>query len=152
MVRLTVAQHLLGKPGSEFDFKARDPQKVRERLAKINDENNKLSRQINRKVMGMFEKYVHPHALLSLSLSRFLLRLLTGPLRAEAEYANLMEKKRIIENDKAKLLAVIEELDQKKKEALEKTWEKVNKYAFCSTILLCSIFAFFFLPEALIGT
>ncbi len=47
--------------------------------------------------------------------------------RAEAEYQNLIDKKKIIENDKHKLIAVIDELDQKKNEALTKTYEKVNK-------------------------
>jgi structural maintenance of chromosome 2 len=37
-----------------------------------------------------------------------------------------MEKKRIIENDKAKIEAVIQELDEKKNEALKTTWQKVN--------------------------
>jgi structural maintenance of chromosome 2 len=38
-----------------------------------------------------------------------------------------MEKKQIIENDKAKIETVIHELDEKKNEALEVTWKKVNK-------------------------
>lgn len=38
-----------------------------------------------------------------------------------------MDKKKIIENDKAKLIAVIDELDQKKNEALTSTYQKVNK-------------------------
>lgn len=36
-----------------------------------------------------------------------------------------MKKKRIVENDKAKIIAAIEELDQKKIEALNMAWEKV---------------------------
>ena len=47
--------------------------------------------------------------------------------RAEQEYNDLMEKKRIIENDKEKIKAVIEELEDKKNEALKTTWQKVNK-------------------------
>ena len=46
--------------------------------------------------------------------------------KAEQEYQELMKKKRIIENDKEKIEAVIGELDEKKCEALNKTWEKVN--------------------------
>lgn len=41
------------------------------------------------------------------------------------QYNDLMKKKRIVENDKIKILAVIEELDQKKKEALDIAWKKV---------------------------
>jgi structural maintenance of chromosome 2 len=47
--------------------------------------------------------------------------------RAEQEYQELMEKKKIIENDKAKIEAVIRELEEKKNEALNTTWQKVNK-------------------------
>lgn len=36
-----------------------------------------------------------------------------------------MKKKRIVENDKAKILQTIEELDQKKNEALNVAWQKV---------------------------
>ncbi|CAD6342924.1 unnamed protein product [Miscanthus lutarioriparius] len=47
--------------------------------------------------------------------------------KAEDEYNDLMSKKNIIENDKAKIKKVIEELDEKKKETLKVTWLKVNK-------------------------
>ncbi|XP_052364150.1 structural maintenance of chromosomes protein 2 [Oncorhynchus keta] len=43
------------------------------------------------------------------------------------QYNDLMKKKRIVENDKSKILQTIEELDQKKKEALNIAWQKVNK-------------------------
>lgn len=46
---------------------------------------------------------------------------------AEKEYQELTQKRRIVENDKAKIKAVIEELDEKKNEALQKTWLKVNR-------------------------
>lgn len=38
-----------------------------------------------------------------------------------------MKKRKIVLNDKAKIAAVIAELDQKKNEALKKAWEQVNK-------------------------
>lgn len=41
------------------------------------------------------------------------------------QYNELMKKKRIVENDKAKILQTIEELDQKKNEALNLAWQKV---------------------------
>jgi structural maintenance of chromosome 2 len=43
------------------------------------------------------------------------------------QYADLMKRKRTVESDKAKIVAVIKELDQKKKEALRKAWAQVNK-------------------------
>lgn len=41
------------------------------------------------------------------------------------QYNDLMKKKRIVENDKAKILQTIKELDQKKNEALNLAWQKV---------------------------
>ena len=46
--------------------------------------------------------------------------------RAEQEYEDLKQKRDIIEKDKGKIEKAIAELDQKKKEALEVTWQKVN--------------------------
>jgi structural maintenance of chromosome 2 len=59
-------------------------------------------KKINKKVMGMFEK-------------------------AEQEYQDVMEKKRIVENDKRKIELVMIELDEKKNQALKTTWTKVNR-------------------------
>jgi structural maintenance of chromosome 2 len=64
--------------------------------------NNRLKKELNMKVVNMYEK-------------------------AEEEYQELTTKKVQIEKDKAKLMAVISELDEKKNEALEKTYHKVNK-------------------------
>ena len=47
--------------------------------------------------------------------------------KAEQEYRELREKKEIVLRDKAKIEQAIEELDEKKKEALSKTWQKVDK-------------------------
>ena len=41
------------------------------------------------------------------------------------QYNDLMKKKRIVENDKSKILATIEDLDQKKNQALNIAWQKV---------------------------
>lgn len=41
------------------------------------------------------------------------------------QYNDLMKKKRIVENDKAKILQTIKELDQKKNQALNLAWQKV---------------------------
>lgn len=47
--------------------------------------------------------------------------------KAETENSELRRKKEVILNDKAKIEAVIEELDVKKVEALQATWVKVNR-------------------------
>lgn len=46
--------------------------------------------------------------------------------KAEEKYNDLMKKKSIVENDKAKIEQVIAELDEKKNEALKKAFERVN--------------------------
>eukprot|EP00126_Sphaerothecum_destruens_P015160 Sdes_comp9083_c0_seq1m537 len=47
--------------------------------------------------------------------------------KAEKEYEELKKKKMIVENDKHKIEFAIDELEKKKKEALKKTYEQVNK-------------------------
>lgn len=114
---LTATVRFFGNSGTEYDFKARSPAEAQKELARLQDEQAKLAKNINKKVMSMFEKYVL--SVLCLSLRTI--------FRAEQEYQELVEKKRIIENDKAKIEAVIRELDEKKNEALNTTWQKVNK-------------------------
>lgn len=41
-----------------------------------------------------------------------------------------MKKKRIVENDKQKIMDTIRELDEKKNEALKKAWQQVNKVKY----------------------
>ncbi|GMH08779.1 hypothetical protein Nepgr_010619 [Nepenthes gracilis] len=94
-------KQLFGRSGSDYDFASRDPVKAREELEKLQAEQSSLEKRVNKKVMTMFEK-------------------------AEDEYNDLISKKNIIENDKAKIKKVIEELDEKKKETLKVTWVKVN--------------------------
>ncbi len=94
-------QEQFGVAGGDYDFEAQDPVKTGEKLKKLRSEQVNLSKKINKKVMGMIEK-------------------------AEGEYADLLRKKKVIENDKKKIQSVIEELDEKKKSELERTWKKVN--------------------------
>lgn len=46
-----------------------------------------------------------------------------------------MKKKRIVENDKSKILATIEDLDQKKNQAINIAWQKVLEPKILSFIL-----------------
>ena len=77
--------------GGEFDFKARKPSAVEKELHRLAAELDRLSKRINKKVLAMCEK-------------------------AEGEYKELMEKKTIVLADKAKIEAVISELEAKKVE------------------------------------
>jgi len=90
-----------GKPGGEYDFEETDPSVMNSQLKSIQLEQNSLAKKINKKVMGMIEK-------------------------AEGEYTELLRKRKVVENDKKKIQAVIEELDIKKKSELQRTWMKVN--------------------------
>jgi len=90
-----------GVAGGAYDFKKRKPQHAQAELSKATAQLEGLAKRINKKVLAMFEK-------------------------AEQEYNDLMERKATVEKDKAKIEAVIDELAQKKIDALRKTWEKVN--------------------------
>lgn len=90
-----------GRPGTDYDWQAHDPEAQFAELAKAEATIEGLARKVNKKVMQMFEK-------------------------AEQEYNELKRKKDVVENDKRKIEEVMEELDEKKREALETTWRKVN--------------------------
>lgn len=60
----------------------------------------------------------------------------------EKKYEDLKEKKEIVEKDKMKISSVIQELDQKKVEALVGTWKKVNEFDFF--FLLFSLYFFLY--------
>jgi structural maintenance of chromosome 2 len=91
-----------GKPNTDYDFKAVSPKTATARLAALKGEQEELSKKINKKVMGMFEK-------------------------AEQEYQDLLKKRNIIIKDKTKIEEVIAELDHKKNETLHTTFDKVTK-------------------------
>uniref|UniRef100_A0A665SYV0 SMC hinge domain-containing protein n=1 Tax=Echeneis naucrates TaxID=173247 RepID=A0A665SYV0_ECHNA len=91
-----------GQPNTSFDFKSNNPREAGQRLKKLEETTNKLERNVNKRAMNMLNE-------------------------AEERYNDLMKKKRIVENDKAKILQTIAELDQKKNEALNLAWQKVNK-------------------------
>ncbi|KAM4708008.1 structural maintenance of chromosomes protein 2 [Discoglossus pictus] len=95
-------KHLFGQVNTAYDFKTNNPKEAGQRLQKLQEKKEKLGRNVNMRAMNMLAQ-------------------------AEERYNDLMKKKRIVENDKSKILATIEELDQKKNEALNIAWQKVNK-------------------------
>jgi len=99
---IATEKQFFGNPKSDYDFSATDPAQANKRFAQLQEDQDRLTKTLNKKVMSMFEK-------------------------AEQEYKELMHKKTIIENDKSKIEAVIAELDEKKNEALDTTWQKVNR-------------------------
>ncbi|NXI88228.1 SMC2 protein, partial [Rhipidura dahli] len=96
------AKAQFGQPNTHYDFKSTNPKEASQKLQKLQEHKEKLERNVNTNAMNMLSD-------------------------VEERYNDLMKKKRIVENDKSKILEVIEELDQKKKEALDIAWKKVNE-------------------------
>jgi len=99
---ISAEKHLFGKPHTDYDFEQIKQKEAELKLDRLKQEQEQLSKKINKKVMDMYEK-------------------------AEQECQDLMKKRNIIEKDKQKIEEVICELDRKKNEALETTWRKVTK-------------------------
>ncbi|XP_072716701.1 structural maintenance of chromosomes protein 2 isoform X1 [Ciconia boyciana] len=93
---------LFGQPNTAYDFETNNPKEAGQKLQKLQEKKEKLGRNVNMRAMNMLSE-------------------------TEEKYNDLMKKKRIVENDKSKILATIEELDQKKTEALHVAWKKVNE-------------------------
>ena len=99
---ISTEKAFFGLANSDYDFGAVDLKESFERCSLLKTHQEKLSKKINKKVVGMLDK-------------------------AESEHEELRRKKDVILNDKAKIEAVIAELDVKKVQALQTTWVKVNK-------------------------
>lgn len=91
-----------GQANTAYDFKATDPAEAGRRISKLEGTKEKLAKSVNMRAMNMLGK-------------------------AEEQYNDLLKKKKIVENDKAKIMDVIGELDQKKRQALRQAWDQVNK-------------------------
>lgn len=95
-------KNTFGVSGGDYDFEENDPDEASSAWKRLQNETESLSKKVNKKVMSMIEK-------------------------AEGEYTELLRKRKVVENDKKKIQAVIEELDVQKKAELERTWVKVNR-------------------------
>ena len=95
-------RHAFGVAGGKYDFDKRKMGAVEKELAKKQTQLEALGKRINKKVLTMFDS-------------------------AEHEYDDLVDKKQIVLKDKEKIEATIEQLAVKKIEALQQTWETVNK-------------------------
>ncbi|XP_074652125.1 structural maintenance of chromosomes protein 2-like [Tubulanus polymorphus] len=91
-----------GQADTAYDFKANNPREAGQRIKKLQETKDKLAKNVNMRAMNMLGK-------------------------AEEQYAELIKKRTIVLNDKAKIAKVISELDKKKNEALRKAHEQVNK-------------------------
>ncbi|KAK6626686.1 hypothetical protein RUM44_009162 [Polyplax serrata] len=95
-------EQFFGQKNGIYDFNETDPKEAGKRIGKLQELKDKLGKNINTKAMNLLTK-------------------------TEEQYNELMKKRRQVEDDKMKILEVIRELGEKKKEALKQAWIQVNK-------------------------
>ena len=104
-----------GKKGSPYDFQGKNMVELKTSLKQLSERFQSMKRKVNAKVMGMIDS-------------------------VEKKETALKTMLRTVVKDKAKIEETILSLDQYKKEALHKTWEKVNGYLLVGDAAKCSDF------------
>ena len=99
---IALEKESFGKVNTVYDFKATNPNEAAKRIQKLEGSQEKMAKTINVRAMNMLTK-------------------------AQEQHDDLISKKDIVENDKAKIMDTIKELDIMKKDALRKAWDQVNK-------------------------
>ncbi|OCH89946.1 condensin complex subunit SMC2 [Obba rivulosa] len=90
-----------GQPGSQYDFKSVDMNLLREKAKELETQQKGMKKKVNPKVINMIDT-------------------------VEKKEQGLKKMLATVLKDKEKIEATIEELDRYKRDALEKTWTKVN--------------------------
>lgn len=90
-----------GARNTRYDYSKEDPKEAGQKLAKLQENKEKLSRNINQEAMMLLEK-------------------------EEEHYKKIMERRHKVEDDKRKILESIKNMDTKKVENLKTAWEEVN--------------------------
>ncbi|KAI6127030.1 condensin complex subunit SMC2 [Pisolithus sp. B1] len=91
-----------GKPGTQYDFDKIDVEALQAKANDLEEKQRNAKRKVNPKVMNMIDTVE----------------------KKEAEVKKMLST---VLKDKEKIEATIEELDRYKRDALEKTWEKVDR-------------------------
>lgn len=86
--------------GGIYDFEVNKPEEMEQKVHYLEKMREKLSRNINTRAINLLDK-------------------------EEEQYNDTLKKKRIVENDKNKILETIRHLDEKKKQTLLKAWKQV---------------------------
>jgi len=86
--------------GGIYDFEVNKPEEMEQKVHHLEAMREKLSRNINTRAINLLDK-------------------------EEEQYNDTLKKKRIVENDKNKILETIKTLDEKKKQTLLKAWKQV---------------------------
>jgi len=92
-----------GKPDTDFDFEKNNLGKAKKKLVDLKVVTQKLERVVNKKVMNQYDK-------------------------TRDDLADLVQKRDKVLKDKEGILSMMADLDQKKKEAVVKTWATVNEF------------------------
>ncbi|EON66114.1 hypothetical protein W97_05357 [Coniosporium apollinis CBS 100218] len=90
-----------GRPGTPYDFKGQNMAECKATLKNVSERFQGMKKKINPKVMNMIDS-------------------------VEKKEVSLKNMMRTVIRDKRKIEETIQSLDEYKKEALQKTWEKVN--------------------------
>lgn len=90
-----------GAKNTRYDYAKEDPQHAGQKLQKLQENKEKLSRNINQEAMVLLEK-------------------------EEEHYKKIMDRRTKIRDDKKKIMDSIKNMDTKKVENLKKAWEEVN--------------------------
>ncbi|KAG9296374.1 hypothetical protein G9A89_014966 [Geosiphon pyriformis] len=95
-------KHHFGKPNTPYDFVNQNPNDCKKMLRQLEEKHNNMRKKINEKVMPIIES-------------------------VEKKETALNQMLATVQKDKKKIENTIASLDDYKKDALEKTWEKVNR-------------------------
>lgn len=90
-----------GARNTRYDYSKEDPKEAGRKLHNMQENKEKLSRNINQEAMMLLEK-------------------------EEEHYKKIMERRAKIENDRKKIIDSIKNMDSKKVEDLKAAWEQVN--------------------------
>ncbi|KAF9530835.1 condensin complex subunit SMC2 [Crepidotus variabilis] len=94
-------KHQFGKEGTQYDFTNIDVQDLKQKCDDLVNRQAGMKKKLNPKVMNMIDS-------------------------VEKRETELKKNMATVEKDKEKIEETIEELDRYKRDALQKTWEKVN--------------------------
>lgn len=111
---------LFGRKGTPYDFSVVDINQLKERARELEDSQKGMKKKVNPKVINMIDRFVFD------LFVWFMLKFIDSVEKKEASLTKMLSQ---VLGDKEKIEETIEELDRYKRDALQKTWEKVNGWA-----------------------
>lgn len=124
-----IVDRFFGKPGSAYDFNSSDMGQLKEKARELEEQQKGMKKKVNPKVLHTIDRY--DIALNCIPASNEL----THTISVEKRETALKKMMSTVLKDKEKIEETIAELDRYKRDALQKTWEKVNGYVNSSLCL-----------------